>query len=116
MSASTGTTHTDDTTGDEGKGAPRVSEREAREVAEEARESGWSKPSFAKELYLGRFDLDLVHPHPRRDPGRRGPRRGVPQRGCARSAPTSTATRIERDAQIPDEYLSAGWPTSVPSG
>ena len=65
MSASTGTTHTDDPTDDEGQGAPRVSEREAREVAEEARESGWSKPSFAKELYLGRFDLDLVHPHPR---------------------------------------------------
>ena len=38
---------------------------EAREVAEAARETDWSRPSFAKELYLGRFDLSLIHPHPR---------------------------------------------------
>jgi alkylation response protein AidB-like acyl-CoA dehydrogenase len=42
-----------------------VSERQAREVAEAARETTWTQPSFAKELYLGRFDLSLVHPHPR---------------------------------------------------
>lgn len=42
-----------------------VSEKEAREVAEAARESGWERPSFAKELYLGRFDWSLIHPHPR---------------------------------------------------
>jgi alkylation response protein AidB-like acyl-CoA dehydrogenase len=42
-----------------------VGEREAREVAEAARETTWTRPSFAKELYLGRFDLSLVHPHPR---------------------------------------------------
>ena len=41
-----------------------VSEREARAVAEAARETEWRKPSFAKELYLGRFRLDLIHPHP----------------------------------------------------
>ena len=44
---------------------PEVDERAARQVAEEARESGWTKPSFAKELFLGRFRLDLIHPHPR---------------------------------------------------
>ncbi len=42
-----------------------ATEREARQVAEEARETTWTRPSFAKELYLGRFDLDLIHPHPR---------------------------------------------------
>jgi alkylation response protein AidB-like acyl-CoA dehydrogenase len=41
-----------------------VTEREARQVAEAAREQGWRKPSFAKELFLGRFRLDLIHPHP----------------------------------------------------
>ena len=45
-----------------------VSEREARAVAEAARETEWRKPSFAKELYLGRFRLDLIHPHPASDP------------------------------------------------
>ncbi|WP_256104835.1 acyl-CoA dehydrogenase family protein [Streptomyces sp. ODS05-4] len=47
-----------------GNGTPKVSEREARQVAEEAREQDWRKPSFAKELFLGRFRLDLIHPHP----------------------------------------------------
>jgi alkylation response protein AidB-like acyl-CoA dehydrogenase len=42
----------------------KVSEREARQVAEAAREQDWRKPSFAKELFLGRFRLDLIHPHP----------------------------------------------------
>lgn len=45
-----------------------VTEKQAREVAEAARETDWKKPSFAKELFLGRFDLDLVHPHPSGDP------------------------------------------------
>ena len=37
----------------------------AQEVAEQARQSDWSRPSFAKELYLGRFRPDLITPHPR---------------------------------------------------
>jgi alkylation response protein AidB-like acyl-CoA dehydrogenase len=41
-----------------------VSEEEAREVAESARESEWGGPSFVRELFLGRFRLDLIHPHP----------------------------------------------------
>jgi len=34
----------------------KISEREARRVAEEAHEQDWRKPSFAKELSLGRSD------------------------------------------------------------
>jgi alkylation response protein AidB-like acyl-CoA dehydrogenase len=41
-----------------------VSEAQARQVAEEARETEWAKPSFGKELFLGRFRPDLIHPHP----------------------------------------------------
>ncbi len=41
-----------------------VSEQEAREVAEAARESSWEKPSFLKELFLGKLRLDLIHPFP----------------------------------------------------
>ena len=43
----------------------KVTEKEARAVAEAARDTAWTRPSFAKELFLGRFQLDLVHPHPR---------------------------------------------------
>src|SRR5215210_7412778 len=44
--------------------ATNVSEREAREVAEAARESEWKLPSFGKELFMGNFRLDLIHPQP----------------------------------------------------
>jgi len=48
--------------------APRppaeISEQDARKVAEAARESEWKSPSFMKELFLGNFRLDLVHPYP----------------------------------------------------
>ena len=45
-----------------------ASEKEARDVAEHARETEWTHPSFARELFLGRFRLDLIHPHPESDP------------------------------------------------
>ena len=45
-----------------------VSEKEARQVAESAREQGWEKPSFGKELFLGNLRLDLIHPQPKHDP------------------------------------------------
>jgi alkylation response protein AidB-like acyl-CoA dehydrogenase len=82
-----------------------VSEREARQVAEAAREQDWHKPSFAKELFLGRFRLDLIHPHPLPTPeaARKGEaflaRLGEFLRGEVDGA------RIERDAQIPDEVV-----------
>jgi alkylation response protein AidB-like acyl-CoA dehydrogenase len=45
-----------------------VSEREARQVAEAARESEWSQPSFVRELFLGRLRMDLIYPLPDPDP------------------------------------------------
>src|SRR3954465_928405 len=44
-----------------------VSEKEARDVAEAARETEWAHPSFVRELFLGRFPLDPIHPHPAPD-------------------------------------------------
>jgi len=45
-----------------------VSETEARDVAEQARETEWTHPSFVRELFLGRFRAELIHPHPVEDP------------------------------------------------
>src|SRR6516225_5206476 len=85
--------------------ARSVSEREARQVAEEAREADWQKPSFGKQLYLGDFQLDLVCPHPR--PDEEAVRRG--EEFCARVrefCETSVdGALIERDARIPDEVV-----------
>ena len=43
---------------------PEVSEQESLRVAETARQAEWEKPSFMRELFLGRFRLDLIHPFP----------------------------------------------------
>ncbi len=43
-----------------------VSEEQSMEVAEASREKEWKRPSFMRELFLGRFQLDLIHPYPLR--------------------------------------------------
>ncbi|MGX8908644.1 acyl-CoA dehydrogenase family protein [Streptomyces sp. QH1-20] len=82
-----------------------VSEREARQVAEAAREQDWKKPSFAKELFLGRFRLDLIHPHP--SPAVEDVRRGEEFLSKLRDFCETRidSARIEREAQIPDETI-----------
>jgi alkylation response protein AidB-like acyl-CoA dehydrogenase len=35
------------------------------EVAEASRQTEWTQPSFMRELFLGRFRLDLIHPYPK---------------------------------------------------
>jgi alkylation response protein AidB-like acyl-CoA dehydrogenase len=83
-----------------------VTEKEAREVAEAARESGWQRPSFAKGLYLGQFDLDLIHPHPRPDADSAA--RGAEFLATLRRVCEGfDGQRIEQDARIPDEYMAA---------
>lgn len=46
----------------------QVTEREARAVAEAAREKEWTKASFVRELFLGRLRMDLIDPIPAQDP------------------------------------------------
>ncbi|NJP46638.1 acyl-CoA dehydrogenase family protein [Actinacidiphila epipremni] len=85
--------------------APKVTEREAREVAEAARERDWHKPSFAKELFLGRFRLDLIHPYP--EPAPEAAARGEEFLARLRQfCETSIdGARIDREARIPDETI-----------
>src|SRR6266850_867427 len=45
-------------------GSPEASERESLKVAEASRQQEWHQPSFMRELFLGNFRLDLVHPYP----------------------------------------------------
>ncbi|MET8947879.1 acyl-CoA dehydrogenase family protein [Streptomyces sp. NPDC004542] len=84
---------------------PTVTEREARQVAEAAREQDWRKPSFAKELFLGRFRLDLIHPHPL--PADEDAQRGEEFLAKLRDFCETKidGARIERDARIPDEVI-----------
>ncbi|UXY30271.1 acyl-CoA dehydrogenase family protein [Streptomyces sp. HUAS TT20] len=84
---------------------PTVTEREARQVAEAAREQDWRKPSFAKELFLGRFRLDLIHPHPL--PADEDMQRGEEFLAKLRDFCETRidSARIEREARIPDEVI-----------
>jgi alkylation response protein AidB-like acyl-CoA dehydrogenase len=82
-----------------------VTERQARDVAEAAREREWKLPSFGKELFLGSFRLDLISPQPRLDAA-------AVEQGEAFLARLRTfleeevdPLEIERDAKIPDRVI-----------
>ena len=85
--------------------ATEVTEQQAREVAEAARETEWTRPSFAKELYLGRFDLSLIHPHPQQahEDVERGEKFMAELRALCE---TLDGSRIEREDRVPDEYIA----------
>ncbi|HEY6424706.1 MAG TPA: acyl-CoA dehydrogenase family protein [Pseudonocardiaceae bacterium] len=80
-----------------------VSERQARQVAEAARETQWRQPSFGKELFLGRFRLDLVHPRGHAPSSAEG------DAFLARLREFCTAEIdgmvIERESRIPDQVI-----------
>ena len=82
----------------------QVTEEQARAVAEESRESGWEKPSFAKELFLGRYPLELIHPFPRPSDAEEARTKAFLQK-LREFLDTVDGSVIERDAQIPDEYV-----------
>ncbi|WP_055483238.1 acyl-CoA dehydrogenase family protein [Sphaerimonospora mesophila] len=77
----------------------------AREVAEQAREAEWTRPSFGRQLFLGDFRLDLVHPAPelpeeeikKGDGFLRALRRFLQEK--------VDPAEIERTAVIPDEVV-----------
>src|SRR3954469_12915782 len=82
-----------------------VSEREARQVAEAAREQEWKLPSFGKELFLGNFRLDLIHPQPELDAA--AVEKGERFLARLRAFLTEHVDRqqIEREARIPESVL-----------
>ena len=80
-----------------------VSEKQARQVAEAARESEWRKPSFGKELFLGRFRLDLIDPWPVADERPDAEEFLAKLDAYVRS--DVDGGRIEREARIPDEVF-----------
>ena len=83
-----------------------ASAEDARAVAEAARETGWDRPSFAKGLYLGNFDLGLIHPWPAAKPDDVERGEAFMERLTA-VCRTMSGRTIERNAKIPDEYLQA---------
>src|SRR5690348_9999405 len=85
--------------------ATNVSEKEARDVVEAAREAEWKLPSFGKQLFLGDFRLDLVHPQPRLDP--EAVEKGERFLEELRNLLTAEVDplEIERESKIPDRVI-----------
>ncbi len=82
----------------------QVTEEQARALAEESRETGWDKPSFAKELFLGRFPLELIHPFPTPSGDDEARTRAFLDQ-LREFLGTVDGSVIERDAEIPGEYV-----------
>ena len=85
--------------------AAHVSERDARAVAEGARETAWTAPSFVRELFLGKLDLALIHPHPEPDPEEQ--RLAAPfMEALERFVRDEVdGEQIERDARVPAQVI-----------
>ena len=85
--------------------AVTVTEREAREVVEAARETEWKLPSFGKELFLGNLRLDLIHPQPPLDPTAVEKGERFLQSLRAFLEEHVDPLQVERDAKIPHAVI-----------
>lgn len=86
-------------------GAPVLAtEQEAREVAEAAREVEWSA-SFVKELFEGRFRLDLIHPFPEPTPEDIAKAQPFLDKLEAFLRDHVDSDRIDREGKIPPEVI-----------
>jgi alkylation response protein AidB-like acyl-CoA dehydrogenase len=82
-----------------------VSELEARAVAEASRETTWEAPSFVRELFLGRLDLDLIHPYPEPDPEEQTRARAFFDQLEVFLRDEVDGEQVERDAKIPAHVI-----------
>ncbi len=82
-----------------------VSEREAREVAEAAREKEWTAPSFVRELFAGRLRLHLIHPYPTLDPEEEARAKPWLDRLARFLKEQVDPEAIDRDAKIPPQVI-----------
>ena len=87
------------------KAPQQVSEQEARQVAEAARETEWSKPSFVRELFLGKLDLDLIDPPPALDPDEQA-RAAKFMDELRVFLATIDGEQIEQDGKVPDVAIA----------
>jgi alkylation response protein AidB-like acyl-CoA dehydrogenase len=85
--------------------ATEITERQARDVAEAAREGEWKLPSFGKDLFLGQLRLDLIHPQPRLDAAAVDKGERFLRRLRAFLVESVDPHQIERDAKIPESVI-----------
>jgi hypothetical protein len=78
---------------------------QSKQVAEQSRESEWKLPSFGRQMYLGDFQLDLIHPQPKMDPDAVEAGEAFLARLRAFLAEHVDPLQIEEDAKLGDEVV-----------
>src|SRR5262249_14132919 len=88
-----------------GKDPNLATEKEAREVAEAARETTWEAPSLVRELFEGNFDARLIHPFP--EPSQADLDRAKPFMDQLEQFMRTKvdSDRIDREGKIPPEVI-----------
>ena len=84
---------------------PLATEKEAREVAEAAREQHWEQPSFVRELFEGNLRMELIHPFPEPDPAEVERARPFMERLERFMREKVDSDRIDREGQIPADVV-----------
>ncbi len=84
---------------------PKISEQESRAVAEAARETQWTSPSFVRELFEGKLRLDLIHPYPEDDPEEEERARPFLERLDALLRRVDS-DKIDREREIPEDVVA----------
>src|SRR5215218_2534527 len=85
--------------------ASNPSYEQSKQVAEASRETEWTKPSFGKELFLGHFRLDLIHPQPELDPAAVDKGEAFLERLRGFLTERVDRQQIEREARIPESVV-----------
>jgi alkylation response protein AidB-like acyl-CoA dehydrogenase len=96
---------TQPSTGPDKADARNVTEQEARQVAEAAREEQWTAPSFVRGLFEGRVRLDLIHPYPAVDPEEEERARPFLEKLTEFVKQNVDASEIERNSKIPEHVV-----------
>ncbi len=84
---------------------PLATEKEAREVAEAAREHDWQAPSFVRQLFEGNFELGLIHPYPEPSAADVEKARPFMEKLTAFMSTRVDSDRIDREGKIPPEVI-----------
>jgi len=85
--------------------ASNPSYEQSKQVAEAGRETEWTKPSFGKELFLGNFRLELIHPQPELDAPAVTKGETFLERFRVFLTEHVDRQQIEREARIPDAVI-----------
>ena len=85
--------------------AQKADEKRSLEVAEDAREKEWHKPSFVSELFMGKLRPELIFPFPEQDDADRRAGDEVLAEVKAFLAAHVDADRIDREKDIPAEVI-----------